>query len=212
MGKISDLNQIYPLDCPYVRQVRLEWTQHHWYIDIGYIRYWQGRRASRREHDLVAEAAFGMAIDRHYVVCHSDGDKLNNRATNLFVVTRSEFLRTNGSYLPGERVALVCPVCETVFEAKLSLLLRRNARYCSEKCRGIADRKVERPSALYLAELMRDIGNWTKIGLIYGVSDNAVRKWAKTYGLDLKVCDGRRLQKLDFKARAASGAGTLTNE
>ena len=208
MSKISDLDQIYPLDCLHVLKVRNEWAAYHFYIDLyidlGYIRYWRGRHASRREHDLVAESAFGMAINRHYVVCHIDGDKLNNRAGNLFVVTRSKFLRTNGSYLSGERVALVCPVCETVFEARLSLVIRRNTRYCSEKCRGIAERKVERPSAEYLNDLMRDIGNWTKIGLMYGVSDNAVRKWAKRYGLDLKICDGRKLQKLDFAARADS--------
>lgn len=197
MGKISDLNQIYPLDCPHVLKVRQEWATHHYYIDIGYIRYWRGQQADRREHDLVAESAFDMVINRHYVVCHNDGDKFNNRASNLFVVTRSEFLRTNGSYLPGERVALVCPVCDTVFDARLSQVIRRNARYCSEKCRGFADRKVERPSAEYLDQLMHEVCNWTKIGRLYGVSDNAVRKWAKSYGLDLSICDGRIVHRLD---------------
>jgi hypothetical protein len=64
--------------------------------------------------------------------------------------------------------------------------------YCSPSCRQFAQRKVIRPSADELRQLMVDIGNWTALGQLFGVSDNAVRKWAKRYGLDLALCDGRR--------------------
>lgn len=42
--------------------------------------------------------------------------------------------------------------------------------------------KVERPNKEELAVLM-SVGSFSSIGRKYGVSDNAVRKWAKAYGL-----------------------------
>ena len=59
-----------------------------------------------------------------------------------------------------------------------------NKHYCSNKCYNLAKRKVDRPSKEYLKELLIK-NNWTKIGNMFGVSDNAVRKWAKRYGIDL---------------------------
>lgn len=55
-------------------------------------------------------------------------------------------------------------------------------KFCSRFCRAIPTRKVLRPSK---EELQKDLGtlNWSKIGRKYGVSDNAVRKWAKAYNL-----------------------------
>ena len=43
-------------------------------------------------------------------------------------------------------------------------------------------RKAERPSK---QELKKEIENnsWLALGRKYGVSDNAVRKWARAYGL-----------------------------
>lgn len=41
-------------------------------------------------------------------------------------------------------------------------------------------RKVERPTKEELEKLLSENG-WTTIGRMYGVSDNAVRKWAKSY-------------------------------
>jgi hypothetical protein len=190
MGKVSDLNQIHPLDCPHVEQVRKAWANQHWYYDKGYIRYWIGQRAAQREHHLVAKNAFGVTISRNVIVRHLDGDLLNNRASNLEVISRSSLFRYDAN-VNGERIALVCPVCDTVFEATLFRVLHRQTTYCSDKCRSLADRKVERPSAQYLFELMTEVSNWTTIGRMYGVSDNAVRKWARRYGLDLSVCDGR---------------------
>jgi transposase-like protein len=38
---------------------------------------------------------------------------------------------------------------------------------------------------------MQEIGNWSALGRHFGVSDNAVRKWAKRFGLDLSLCNGR---------------------
>ena len=55
-------------------------------------------------------------------------------------------------------------------------------KYCSIECRGKFSRKVERPSKQELEEKIETM-NWTAIGREYGVSDNAVRKWAKKFDL-----------------------------
>lgn len=66
-----------------------------------------------------------------------------------------------------------CPVCEMeVF----------GTTYCSSPCASKARRKVDWPAVRVLENLMRD-KPMTEIAKIYGVSDTAVRKWAKGYGL-----------------------------
>jgi hypothetical protein len=55
---------------------------------------------------------------------------------------------------------------------------------CSRECSAAFKFKVEnRPTKEELAVLIAN-NPMTKIGLMYGVSDNAVRKWARKVGLD----------------------------
>mgnify|MGYP001589285892 CR=1 FL=1 len=55
-------------------------------------------------------------------------------------------------------------------------------KYCSVKCVNFANRKVKRPEKEILAQKIESM-SWLAIGKEYGVSDNAVRKWAKNYEL-----------------------------
>lgn len=48
--------------------------------------------------------------------------------------------------------------------------------------------KVERPTREQLKELIR-FKPFTQIGKDFGVSDNAVRKWCKSYNLPTKTSD-----------------------
>lgn len=57
----------------------------------------------------------------------------------------------------------------------------RFSLYCS-KCSGVSRRKVQRPTSEQLEREIRSM-NWTAVGKKYGVTDNAVRKWARYYGL-----------------------------
>lgn len=54
--------------------------------------------------------------------------------------------------------------------------------YCGWECARLARRKVQRPYREHLAKEIQEMG-WTALGRKYGVTDNAVRKWAKQYGL-----------------------------
>ena len=58
----------------------------------------------------------------------------------------------------------------------------KRVRYCSKNCRGMLKRKVIRPVKDVLVDDLRTM-TWRAVGKKYGVSDNAVRKWAKSYGI-----------------------------
>jgi len=65
-----------------------------------------------------------------------------------------------------------CPICGN--------RKKKKRKYCSSKCFGIANRKVDRPSKDELINLIKEY-NWTRIGKMYGVTDNTIRKWARSY-------------------------------
>lgn len=66
-----------------------------------------------------------------------------------------------------------CPNCGTdVYKTK----------YCSVECSSISKRKVKRPSKKKLQKLMSE-NAMVKIASMYGVSDQAIRKWARGYEL-----------------------------
>lgn len=55
-------------------------------------------------------------------------------------------------------------------------------------CYNLAQRTVQRPNALELKQLLQK-HNFVWVGKKYGVSDNAIRKWCKTYGLSTHAKD-----------------------
>ena len=59
---------------------------------------------------------------------------------------------------------------------------RYRSKFCSRECLYLSQQKCIRPSKEQLKNEISD-SNWTAIGRKYGVSDNAVRKWARKYGI-----------------------------
>lgn len=69
-----------------------------------------------------------------------------------------------------------CPSCQTeVFGTK----------HCSHACAQNSLRRTKRPTREELEELIKTTP-FTQIGKKYGVSDNAIRKWADHYGIKWK--------------------------
>lgn len=58
----------------------------------------------------------------------------------------------------------------------------KGLQYCSPVCWSLHNRKVNRPTKEELQLLIQD-HSWTSLGKQFGVSDNSVRKWAKSYEL-----------------------------
>jgi hypothetical protein len=86
-----------------------------------------------------------------------------------------------------------CKTCKNSLKT-----FNKQKRYCSEECRPTSykydknknwrykdklnRRKVQRPTKEEL-QLLIEKHNWSELGRQFGVSDNAVRKWAKRYKL-----------------------------
>jgi hypothetical protein len=77
--------------------------------------------------------------------------------------------------LPTHKVR--CFLCNSEFPTK-----KDDQMFCSHKCSQLSSRKVDRPDRETLACDIENM-NWLAIGRKYKVSDNAVRKWARAYGL-----------------------------
>jgi hypothetical protein len=135
------------------------------------------------EHVVVAEGMIGRQLRENEDVHHLDFNRANNREENLLVLEHAQHTKlhnwiSNGQIIDrnGERgLTIYCKNC-------LKVLSGEQTRYCSNTCFNIDNRKVDRPSR---DDLQNDISSMSflAIGRKYGVSDNAVRKWARIYGL-----------------------------
>lgn len=182
MPKVSTLVTIYPNDCDILRQIRNSYADRIYFLNREYICYYFGKNSKPFEHRLVAELAFG-AIPEGYHVHHINGTPGDNRICNLAILSKADHARLHHGYSP----VIQCAWCHQPTEVHFARILRSSQVYCSRRCRGLAQRKANRPSKEYFAELLYDLQNWSAIGRMYGVSDNAVRKWAKSFGIDPKA-------------------------
>ena len=129
-------------------------------------------------HRHLASVKLGRWLVRGESVHHRDGNIKNNNPGNLDVMSRKEHALLHSS-LRGHaaREKRACKACGKPFYGKGS----RNL-FCSIECSAFSQRRVERPSAEELDRDMKSM-SWLAMGRKYGVSDNAVRKWAAAYGL-----------------------------
>lgn len=71
-----------------------------------------------------------------------------------------------------------CAVCGQVVKTS-------GHKYCSLQCARVGNRKCERPDKQTLINELKN-SSFVQVGKNYGVTDNAVRKWLKTYGINPK--------------------------
>lgn len=78
---------------------------------------------------------------------------------------------------------------ELNFCEKCGVPISQGATLCLT-CRGQKDRHVERPSAEELQQILYDNnGNFSKVGALFGITDNSIRKWCKAYNLPFHSAD-----------------------
>ena len=85
--------------------------------------------------------------------------------------------------------AELCPIC--------GRLMSKNAQRCAV-CNSKLRRKVVRPSKLQLKKDLQSINSFLGVSRKYGVSDNAIRKWCKIYGLPTKSAEIRHLSEYEW--------------
>ena len=73
------------------------------------------------------------------------------------------------------------------FCSKCGKKIKTDSLYCVD-CANLAQRKVERPNREELKEDIRN-NSFLQVGKKYNVSDNAIRKWCKSYNLPYRKSD-----------------------
>lgn len=140
-----------------------------------------------------------IELKKCLLVCSNCHRKIEAKSLILSGEIKSTFDSAFETYISDKSASkyyqrqVYCPMCGDVFAART-----KRIKYCSDFCRKRFDRKnrvfdpsrnkvrrtrkVRRPSKDRLIKLL-EINTWTAIGKLFGVSDNAVRKWARSYGI-----------------------------
>lgn len=116
---------------------------------------------------------------------------------SIFVQSKEDYLSrfdrksetTNKNLKSKEKVQHFCKKCNKE--------ITTNSDYCVE-CAHTLSRKVERPDRNTLKELIRT-KPFTKIGEMYNVSDNSIRKWCKSYNLPFNKIDIFAVSESDWE-------------
>lgn len=191
MPKVHRLGDLVPNDCLVLRTIRAEHKNWNWHDDHGYIKYYSpGYKSSVFEHRLVAARAFGVELDPRIHVHHKNEAKRDNRADNLELLSITE----HASLHHRDKIETTCTTCRKTIYCQPSKFKRHKSHYCSNDCKyadQLKFRKAARPSHQELKRLIAEINNFCELGRMFGVSDNAVRKWARSYGIPLAKQKGR---------------------
>lgn len=116
-------------------------------------------------------------------VDHKDDDCFNNEPDNLqFLCPNCHWLKTKKSYKKKDcKLESTRDLCSC---GKAKCINSKVCKACRNK-NSSSKRKVTRPEKDILKSLILH-KSFKQIGIDFGVSDNAVRKWCLTYGIDIK--------------------------
>lgn len=140
------------------------------------LEYWQGER---------------IPLELH----HSDGNHFNNNLDNLKLLCPNCHALTdnyrgraikNHTKQNKKAPVKVKKNKNVNFCVDCGKQISRNAKRCKSCASKLQDRKCERPSRDVLKELVRH-NSFLQIGKQFGLTDNAIRKWCKSYNLPCQM-------------------------
>jgi hypothetical protein len=137
-------------------------------------------------HRHVASIKLNRWITTDEHVHHIDGDKLNNSEENLITVSSAEHARIHSpgnEYGPDERSLeeYDCVCCGSGF---YPLKSSKTKKFCSHKCFGEYAVKNKELTKEVLDALIPTT-SWRAIGLMFGYSDNGIKKRAISLGCNI---------------------------
>jgi group I intron endonuclease len=116
-------------------------------------------------------------IGREFGVCGSTIRKINVGAHSY---------RENETYPIRDPIYVVDK--ESSFCENCGAGISADAKRHCPRCSQIAQRRIERPSPLELAKMIKENG-FAQTGKYFGVSDNTIKKWCKFYQIPHKIKD-----------------------
>ncbi len=97
------------------------------------------------EHRIVVENNLGRILEKSEVVHHKNGNKKDNRISNLEVMTKEAHARLHQLGVGRKWVTLRCPNCGVIFDKPQNVtFLAKGGRYtcCSNACKGRISRRL----------------------------------------------------------------------
>ena len=97
-------------------------------------------------HRIIMENHLGRLLEGYEVVHHKDGNKKNNKLSNLELTTISAHCRKHGLNQGHMIAVLKCPSCKKIFERRKNQThLNKGGVFtaCSNKCRGSFSRSIQ---------------------------------------------------------------------
>jgi hypothetical protein len=113
------------------------------------------------------------------VLDHINGVNDDNRLENLRMLCPN--CNSQQETFCGKSKKRATPISERGRCLDCGTAIYKNSKRCI-KCRGIYNQKTQRPNREELESLINKM-SFVAIGKKYSVSDNTIRKWAKSYGL-----------------------------
>lgn len=148
------------------------------------------------EHVLVAEQKLGRPLTKDEVVHHIDGNKKNNNPDNLMIfATDSDHIGYHNGRKAYEqdgvwhtiKPSYTCEQCGKIFERNFTS--KGKHVYCSAECAYLSRTQCF-PSKKELVDTLIDYnGNFWQAAKQFGITDNALRKKCKAYGLPIHSID-----------------------
>lgn len=141
------------------------------------------------EHRVIAESILGRKLNKEEEVHHIDENKRNNSIENLMVFrTKSDHIgfhmggtlikHGDGTYSCNHKFKTnICEHCgnEYIYD-------KPTRKFCSKKCSASSRISSRKPSKEELLNLLKH-NSFVKVGKMFNVSDNAVRKWCRGYDI-----------------------------
>lgn len=150
------------------------------------LRRWYRKISDDTKCEICGQGKKWNGKDLVMTLDHKNGNNHDNRIENLrwicpncgtqletFTGRNIRIKNERDGKLKSERKRKICPVCKN---NKINM----QSNMCKE-CR-IKERRKNIPSKEELEKLIAQY-SFVKIGKLYDVSDNAVRKWCKSYGI-----------------------------